>query len=130
MNHCRKVVIHQPVFFSGHETREHQDRLTNPVLANRDALVRARNAEPVRASLLQCLCYFRAAMAVAIAFYDGEDFARRLALLLRRIYVLANRFEIVHQGGERNFGPYRTSHFFRSEERREGEECRSRWAPD
>src|SRR5207253_7250616 len=77
MNHCRKVVIHQPVFFSGHETREHQDRLSNTVLANRDALVRARNAEPVRASLLQCLCYFRAAMAVAIAFYDGENLDRK-----------------------------------------------------
>src|SRR6266478_5766337 len=76
MDHRREVVLHQPGFFSRHETREHQDRLSNAVLANRNALVRAGNAKPFRAGLLQSLCHFRAAVAVPIAFDYGEYLAR------------------------------------------------------
>src|SRR5260370_26404929 len=79
--------------------------------AHRNAFIRARDSKPVRPGLLQRLCHFRAAVAVTIAFNDGENLARCLALFLGRIHVLANRFQIVRQRPKRNFRPDRTSNF-------------------
>ena len=111
MDHRRKVVLYQPRFFSRHETRKHENRLSNAGFANGNALVSAGDAEPVRVGLLQRLCYLRAAVAVAIALHDAENLARRFALFLRWIDVLANRIQIVRQRAKRNFRPHGTSHF-------------------
>ena len=111
MDHRRQVVLHQPGFLSRHETGKNQNWLSNTGLADGDAFVRARDAKPVRPGLLQRLRHFRAAVAVTIAFDDRENLARRFAFFLRRVYVLANRFQIVCQRAKRNFRPDRTSRF-------------------
>src|SRR6266478_3434956 len=112
MNHCRQVVLHKPRFFSRHETRQYKNRIADAVLANRYSLVRACNAKPVRPGFLQRLSHFRAAVPVPIALDDGENLARRLALLVRWIDVPADRLEILCQRAKRDFRPYRASHFF------------------
>src|SRR5216683_2511389 len=112
MNHRREVVFHQACFFARHEARKNQDRLSDPSLANRNAFVRASHSKPIRAGLLQRLGHFRAAVAVAIAFYNGKYLARRFALLLWRVYVPANRLEIVSQRRKRKLRPHRASLYF------------------
>ena len=47
----------------------------------------------------------RAAVAVAVAFDDAENFARSFALLFGRIHELADYAEILGQSAEGNFGP-------------------------
>ena len=105
-------MLHEPRFFSRHKTCQHQDRLADAVLADRDSLVRACNAKPVRPGFLQRLGHLRAAVPIAVALDDGENLARRFALFVRRIDVLADRFQILRQRAKRNFRPYRASHFF------------------
>src|SRR5260370_16275770 len=78
---------HQPRFLSRAESRQHQDGVADAVLPDRNALVRTGDAKPVRAGLLQCLGHFGSAMAVAVAFDDGENFARRFAFFLRRVFL-------------------------------------------
>src|SRR5207247_10014777 len=112
VNHRRQVVLHQARFFSWHEARQYPDWLADAVLAHRNPLVCARHAKPVRARLLQRLRYFRSAVPVAIPFDDGENLARRIAFFVRRVYVLADRFQILRERAKRNFRPYRASHFF------------------
>ncbi len=111
MNRRRKIMLHQARFFSRHEARENQDGLSHPRLAHRNAFVRTGDAEPVRAAFFQRLGYFRAAMAVAIAFDNRKDFPRRFAFLLGRIDVVSDRPEILLQRRKRHFCPHRASHF-------------------
>src|SRR6266581_1523471 len=112
MNRRREVVLDSSGFFSRHETGEDEDRLSDTSLPNCNTFIRTGDAEPLRARLFERLCHFGTAVAVAVAFYDREDLARRLALLFRRIYVLPDGLEIVRQSGKRDFSPDRASHFF------------------
>ena len=81
---CGSEIVLQEIFFlAGPETAENQDRRADAGLANFDALTGGGNAEPIRAGLFEGLGDSRATMAIAIAFDDGENLARSLALFRR-----------------------------------------------
>ena len=58
----------------------------------------------------RCFGDVRAAVSVAVAFDDAENLARRFAFFRRRIHVIADRFQILPQSGERNFRPDGTAY--------------------
>ena len=107
MNDGGEVVPEQASFFAGHEARQHQNGLAHAGFAYGDSFVGAGDAKPVRSGFFERLGHLRSAVAVTIAFDDGQNFPRRLAFLFRRVHVLANGFEVVRQRSERNFRPYR-----------------------
>src|SRR5271168_1728699 len=100
-----EVVLDDARFFSGNEAGEDENRLAHADFADGDAFFGAGDAEPVGAGFLQRLGDLRAAVAVAIAFDDGENFSRRLALFVRRVDEVANGVEVVRESGEIDFGP-------------------------
>src|SRR5439155_1613789 len=145
MDNGREVVLEQTGFFARDEARQHENGLARASFPNGDAFVGAGHAKPVRAGSLKGFGDLWPAVAVAVALDDGQDLARRLALLSRRIHVVANGCEVVRERTERNLGPDRPSCFTagtflfawhvpsmeqRSEERRVGKECRCRWWED
>ncbi len=67
--------------------------LRTPALRRRDAFFRAGDAEPVGAGFFQSFGYWRAAVAVGVAFDDAENFSRRGALFVLRIDVGADGFD-------------------------------------
>src|SRR5580692_12030290 len=112
MDHGRQIVFEKARLFAGPETCQHKHGLPDAGFAHGDAFFRAGDTEPVRSGFFECLGHLRAAMAIAVAFDDAEDFAGRPALLFWRIHELANRAKIFGQGAEVNFRPYRTPCFF------------------
>ena len=78
----------QEIFFlAGPETAEDEDWRTDAGLANFDAFAGGGDTEPIRAGLFEGFGDSRATVAIAIAFDDGENFARSLAFFRRRIDV-------------------------------------------
>src|SRR5207249_2354523 len=90
MDNGREVVLEQTGFFARDEARQHENGLARASFPNGDAFVGAGHAKPVRAGSLKGFGDLWPAVAVAVALDDGQDLARRLALLSRRIHVVAN----------------------------------------
>src|SRR5215469_6747002 len=111
MDRGGEVVLEQARFLARDETGQHQNGLAYASLAHGDAFVGAGHTKPVRSGFLKGLGDLWAAMAVTIALDDGQDLAPRLALLSRRIHVLANSREVVRERTERNFRPDGSSCF-------------------
>ncbi len=111
MDNGREVVLEQTGFFARDEARQHENGLARASFPNGDAFVGAGHAKPVRAGSLKGFGDLWPAVAVAVALDDGQDLARRLALLSRRIHVVANGCEVVRERTERNLGPDRPSCF-------------------
>src|SRR5207253_8422112 len=105
MDNGREVVLEQTGFFARDEARQHENGLARASFPNGDAFVGAGHAKPVRAGSLKGFGDLWPAVAVAVALDDGQDLARRLALLSRRIHVVANGCEVVRERTERNLGP-------------------------
>src|SRR5262249_28159864 len=98
-------VFEELVFFAGPETGEGENRFANAGFAYSFSFRGAGDAEPIGASPFKCLGDLRAAVAVAVAFDDTENFSRRCALFVWRIHEVADGVKIVREGGERDFGP-------------------------
>ena len=111
MNDCGEIVLEQASFFAGHEACEDENGLANAGFAHGDAFVGAGDAKPVRACFFQRFGNLRATVAVAVAFDDGQDLARGLALFVRGIHVLPNGLEVVREGAEGNLRPDRPARF-------------------
>src|SRR5215472_7440474 len=111
MDRGGEVVLEQASFFAGDETRQHENGLAYASFAHGDAFVGAGHTKPVRAGFLKGLGNLWATVAVTIALDDGQDLARRLALLLRRIHVSANSREVVRERTKRDFRPDGSSCF-------------------
>src|SRR5271166_4690108 len=92
-------------FFAGPEAAENEDGSANTGLADFDAFGGGGYAEPIRAGYFQGLGDLRAAVAVRVAFDDGENFARSVSLFGSGIYIIADGAKIFCERGERNFGP-------------------------
>src|SRR5580704_17902312 len=105
-------MLDQPRFLAWPETRQHQHGLLHSSPAHGDALLRARDAEPVRAGLLERPSYLRPAVAVAIALNDAQNFSRSFASYFRRVYELADGLEVFRERAKRNLRPNRTPCFF------------------
>src|ERR1700730_12373784 len=104
-------MLDQARFLTWPKTRQHKHRLAHSSLTHGDALFRTRDAKPVRTSLLEGLSDLRAAVAVAIALNNAQNFSRRLASFFRRIYRLPNRSEIFRARAKRHFRPDSTPCF-------------------
>src|SRR6266849_3875323 len=107
MDYWSQIVFQETSFFAGPKTSQHENRFAHAGFAHVDAFVGAGNAEPVGAGLLQDLGNLRAAVAVAIAFDDGQHLARRFALFVGRIDEVADGAQIVGQRRNGNLGPDR-----------------------
>src|SRR5947209_1334396 len=101
----RNFVGEKFFFFAGPEAGEREDGFADPSIAKLFAFGGAGDAKPVGAGLFESLGDFRAAVAVAIAFDDAENFSRRSALFGFRIYEIADGMEIVSERVERDVGP-------------------------
>src|SRR5206468_8466521 len=84
MDNGREVVLEQTGFFARDEARQHENGLARASFPNGDAFVGAGHAKPVRAGSLKGFGDLWPAVAVAVALDDGQDLARRLALLSDR----------------------------------------------
>ena len=95
----RRQRIAQRIFFlAGIQPAHDEDSSGDSDLAQHDAFIGGGDAEPLRASLLQCRRAFFYAMSVGIAFDDRADGDAGADMLLHNA-------EIVLQRGERNFRP-------------------------
>ena len=111
MNYGSEIVFDETGFFAGPKTCEDENWIANTGFANGDAFLGTGDAEPIGAGFFESFGDLRAAVAVAIAFDDAQDFARSLALLAGRIHELAYGAKILSQRAERDFRPNRTSCF-------------------
>lgn len=105
MYDCGQIIFKKARLFAWPETCEDKDRVADAGFTHGDAFFGAGHAEPIGAGFFEGFGDLRAAVAVAVAFDDAKDFARRFALLVRRIDKLADCAEILGQSAEGNFGP-------------------------
>src|ERR1700736_2731025 len=74
VNHGGQIVLNETGFFARHEAREDEDGSADASFAYGYAFVRAGDAEPIAAGFFQGGGNLGTAVAVAIAFHDGENF--------------------------------------------------------
>src|SRR5207244_10804062 len=90
MDNGREVVLEQTGFFARDEARQHENGLARASFPNGDAFVGAGHAKPVRDGSLKGFGDLWPAVAVAVDIDDGQDLARRLAVLSWGMYIVAN----------------------------------------
>jgi hypothetical protein len=105
----RNPIGDELIFFAGPETSERKNRFADAGFADLLAFGGAGYAEPVGAGFFKNFGDLRAAMAVAIALNDAQDFARRGAFFGFGIYEIADGMKVVAEGGERYISPDRTA---------------------
>src|SRR5438132_2181628 len=100
------AICKQLRLFTGPKTCERKNRFAYAGFANLFALGGASDAEPIGTRFFEGFGNLRAAVAIAIAFDNAEDFSRGGALFGFRIHEIANGMKIVCERGERNIGPH------------------------
>src|SRR5260370_10909537 len=100
-NDCGRDAIGKKLrFFSRPEAGKREYRFADAGFANLLALLCAGDAQPVGTGFLKGFGDLWAAVAVAVAFDDGENLSRSSALFGFRIHEIANSLKIVRNRGE------------------------------
>ena len=95
----RQIILDEALFFARPKAGENQNAFADARFAKLDSLVRAGDAKPFDAGLLQRFRNRHRAKAVRIRFYDREDFRLRADVRPNHLKIFQDRFE-------RNLRPY------------------------